>query len=40
MGREESIDPFIISEYFDILKDETNNIPGRQLQQVDETSFC
>jgi len=33
-------DPFIISEYFDILNDTTNNIHSRQLQKVDETSFC
>jgi len=34
------IDPFIISEYFDILNDMTNNIHSRQLQKVYETSFC
>lgn len=39
-GGGESTDPFIISEYFDILNKMTNNIHSRQLQKVDETSFC
>jgi hypothetical protein len=42
VGRQggERTDPFIISESFDILKSVINNIPSRQLQNTDETSFC
>jgi len=33
------IDPFIISKYFEILREVTNNISPRQIWNLDETSF-
>lgn len=40
VARKKSIDPFIISEYFNLLKDITNNLPPSQIYNIDETSFC
>jgi len=37
---EKSLDPLIISEYFEILREVTNNISPRQIWNLDETSFC
>jgi hypothetical protein len=33
-------DPFIISEYFEIYTEVTNNIPPKQLWNLHETCFC
>lgn len=40
VARKRSMDPFIITDYFKLLKKELANIPPAQIYNVDETSFC
>ncbi|XP_063226844.1 uncharacterized protein LOC134533298 [Bacillus rossius redtenbacheri] len=39
-SRKKSIDPFTISNYFDMLQTLTGNVPPTQIWNLDETSYC
>ncbi|KAK7605135.1 hypothetical protein V9T40_006993 [Parthenolecanium corni] len=40
VSRKKGIDPFIIADYFQVLKDVTSDVPPAQIYNIDETSFC
>lgn len=40
VARKRSVDPFIINDYFTLLKDVIKDIPPSRIYNIDETSFC
>ncbi|XP_062565633.1 uncharacterized protein LOC134227939 [Armigeres subalbatus] len=40
VARKRAADPFVISEYFQLLKEVTRNVPPERIYNIDETSFC
>ncbi|KAJ8936415.1 hypothetical protein NQ318_014852 [Aromia moschata] len=40
VARKRSMDPFVIYNYFNILKEHIQNVPASQIYNIDETSFC
>lgn len=40
VARKRSMDPFIIYDYFNLLKENIENVPASQIFNIDETSFC
>lgn len=40
VARKRSVDPFIIDDYFTLLKKVVNDIPPASIYNIDETSFC
>ncbi|XP_055638751.1 uncharacterized protein LOC129776875 [Toxorhynchites rutilus septentrionalis] len=40
VARKRGADPFVMTEYFKLLKQVTTNVPPEQIYNIDETSFC
>lgn len=40
VARKRSMDPFVIYDYFNIIKEHIENIPASQIYNIDETGFC
>lgn len=40
VARKRAADPFLIAEYFELLRKVTSNVPPEDINNVDETSFC
>lgn len=40
VARKKSVDPFVIADYFKLLKEVTLNVPPERIFNIDETSFC
>ncbi|CAH1997501.1 unnamed protein product [Acanthoscelides obtectus] len=40
VARKRSMDPFVMYDYFNILKQHIENIPASQIYNIDETGFC
>ncbi|XP_062538368.1 jerky protein-like [Armigeres subalbatus] len=40
VARKRAADPFVISEYFQLLKEVTRYVPPERIYNIDETSFC
>ncbi|XP_055623549.1 uncharacterized protein LOC129766978 [Toxorhynchites rutilus septentrionalis] len=40
VARKRAADPFVISQYFELVQEVTHNMPPDRIYNIDETSFC